>query len=506
MDELIDAKITILHNNIQNNIDENNDFNKELLLNELNITTTKRKIIKNKNQVKNDIVKNDIVKDDVKEKEKIKFNELQDIKFKYESFDSIILTKEQIFKLPTFLFFHKHIIEKYKICPFILINNNEEIDNILLNRYNWLLEQNDKGNIYYELYNKIINKIEYIQSIENKDKLEQYFNEFHLNFLNDEQNNLLNTIKEYLQEYISSNIKTKKLKDKFNIIINNVSLLVAETTIQLNEYLSLLYNVYIPINNNNHNKKETIEMKEFFSFDYNENLINYKNIINDIQTLDKNLLNTISNLKVELCDYLYKKIHNFNKNQIGKFFKKWSLLSNDEKLDRFYSYSEYICHKYLNESNISKTEIDNIINILKNLLNDNLIKIKYKYLKWDVNRGIITNINCLKFNDEKKAFFLSIKAEEEIINNIIQPKKISSIRTILNKESNKIVNNQLMNFLILNKKQNKLKQDKINELKDEFLEKIKNHFKIKRLTLHDKEEILSYFDKMFTIIYHNNCE
>jgi len=132
------------------------------------------------------------------------------------------------------------------------------------------------------------------------------------------------------------------------------------------------------------------------------------------------------------------------------------------------------------------------------LLKDNLHLIKYKNIKWDILNGIITNINCLKYNEDNKQFYLNDISTKETIQST---KKISSIRTILNKETCKIINNELLNFLIFNKENNKLKPELITDLKNEFLELIKLHFKVKRLTLHDSEDIVLKFDKMFHIIY-----
>ena len=84
----------------------------------------------------------------------------------------------------------------------------------------------------------------------------------------------------------------------------------------------------------------------------------------------------------------------------------------------------------------------------------------------------------------------------------MEPKKASSIRTVLNKDTNKIINEELMKHLIVAKKHKKLKEEYIKDLKDKFLEKIKDKLKLKRIMINDRTEINKKFDEIYNIIFH----
>ena len=181
-------------------------------------------------------------------------------------------------------------------------------------------------------------------------------------------------------------------------------------------------------------------------------------------------------------------------------------MSKEEKINRFESYAEYFPRKYLLEPGIitDEDQIIILINELKQLitLDDGFDRIKYKNLKWNINAGIIENINCLKYDETKHTFFLTIEKEIVKNTNTMEPKKASSIRTVLNKDTNKIINEELMKHLIVAKKHKKLKEEYIKDLKDKFLEKIKDKLKLKRIMINDRTEINKKFDEIYNIIFH----
>ena len=419
----------------------------------------------------------------------------------------IILEKQfNCEEYPAFLFFDRNIIDKYKgLCNFIELN-----ECTLENRKNWLNQTFDKGELYFNLYNKLINKERLNILLSSKEYIKKYFEEIHSN-LDDTNKKSLEKIHEYLKEYKASSVKTKKLKEKFNIIINNTSIIVKNSNLKVNEFLSLYYDIAIPINNIVETKKPkenlTNEMSSFeISRLYDQYLEDYLKVKNDIESACKFILNTINNLNQELYDNLFNK---FNQKkhikQEGKYRKKWSEMSKEEKIDRYESYAEYFPRKYLLEPGIitNEEQIVNLINELKIILTseDGLNRIKYKNIKWNVNCGIIENINCLKYDDKTNKLFLTV--EKEIIKNVNTTRKTSSIRTILNKDTNKIINEELMKHLIVAKKQKKLKEENIKDLKDKFLEKIKEKLKLKRVMVNDRTEINKKFDEIYNVIIHS---
>ena len=235
----------------------------------------------------------------------------------------------------------------------------------------------------------------------------------------------------------------------------------------------------------------------------------YTTILEEIDISRRFINNTITNLKNELYQYLYKNksIKKQNCNQEGKYFKKWSKMTDDEKKDRYTSFAEYFVNKYLINGNIIEIEqMNDMTLLLTNLLIDNMKNISYKHLKWNIKKGIIESINILKYDSEINKFYLveekknkHEQSDEKKLHNL-KPKKVSSTRTIFNKETEKIINEELFMFILDAKKNKKLD---IKLLKEEFIEILKNKLLLKRITLNDKIHIFKIFDDIYTIIINN---
>jgi hypothetical protein len=408
--------------------------------------------------------------------------------------------------LPAFLFFHKDIISTYGMCPYILLD-----ENIKDNRLNWLDNQHDNGQLYRYLYDKYILKVEHNLLLNKKNDMEMYFTQLHNDYLSQSQFNLLETSEEYLKEYINSNVKTKKIKDKFKIIVNNISSIVIETGLNINDYISSYYGLYIPVNIRK--DQESVQLSstgEFMTTIYNDKVIEYKNIIDSIDNSQRFLNNSTNNLKQELYQYIYNQIHvkKLILTHTGKYFKKWSELTDEEKLERLHAYVEYFINKYLVEPElIEGVDIETSINTVKNLITDNFKRIKFKDIKWNIKRGIVEQILPLKFKEDDKSFYMTeVKVKEENTESSSKgkTKKVSSVKTLINKNTEKIINEELVIYIIQLKKNKKLKLDNIKSLKDEFLEKLKIKLHIKRVTVNDKIEVFKKFDDIYNVISNND--
>ena len=404
--------------------------------------------------------------------------------------------------LPGFLFFHKDIVETYGKCPYIMMD-----DNTRDNRLNWLDDQEDNGQLYRYLYDKYILKVEHNVLLKQKEDMETYFIKLHKDYLSDSQHILLHDSEEQLKEYINSNVKTKKLKDKFKIIVNNISNIVIETGLNVNEYISSLYGIYIPVNIKRTNDTLLTDQGEFIATIYNDKVTEYKQLIESIETSARFLNNSTNNLKQELYQYIYAQSHGKKtiKNQKGKYFKKWSQLTDEEKIDRYHSFVEFFIIKYLAEPElITGDEVDNTINTVKKLIEDNVQTIKFKDIKWNIKRGIVEQINPLKFKEEDKSFYLVQEKEKEKDTTKVKPKKPSSVRTLINKETEKVINEELVMYILHLKKNKKLKVDNLKTIKDDFIERLKLKLHVKRVTVNDKIEVFKKFDEIYSVISNND--
>lgn len=416
--------------------------------------------------------------------------------------------KELCANIPGFLFFHKDIIDSYDICPYIMLT-----DDVYNNRLNWLNNQKDNGKLYYDLYNKFINKVEHTSFLEKKSELTKFFCNIHEEYLSPANYELLQLTEVYIKDYISLAIKTKKLKDKFKIIINNISNIVIESGFNIDQYLSCHYGLYIPINKDKVSPKR--DELNIYNDIYNDKIIEYKNLLESIENSEKYLYQMCNNLKQDLYQYIYNQIHTKNKSisQDGKYFKKWSKLTDDEKLDRYYSFIEFYIKKYVAEPGlINIDDIEISINCVKKLIDENFNKIKFKNIKWNIKKGVIEKIYSLKFKEEDKSFYIITQKDHDNTKeeqDKIKAKKISSKKALINKETEKIINEELVIYILYLKNNNKLnspnvsKDIKIKLLKQEFLEKIKHKLHVKRITGNDKIEINNKFDEIYSIIINN---
>jgi hypothetical protein len=436
---------------------------------------------------------------DNREKANNEFYKFKKLEEEYCSVDSKIV--------PAFLFFNQSIISAYKMCPYIKIDTNKELE-IENKRIEWLKNTKDNGEKYYELYNNVINERQFLLNIEIEKNIHDYFENVLSNIFNEKQRELYNLSIDYLIDYIDCNVKTKKIKDKFKIIINNISTLVMETGFLINEYISLKYNIYIPVNTNtdtnidtNINKNDNNKYKSIFLIEeYNNKLRELQQVKDDIINNRKYITNVKQNLKQELYQYLSKFIHQIeiqvcNENSKNK---KWSQLKVEQKTDRFNSFSRYYVSKFLVSSNlITLEDKEKFINVVNKLLNESDPPLKYKELKWDVKSGSITSINNLKWDDNLKNISLTRYVEEEKIK-VGQVKRPSLIKTIINKDTEEIMNEEILKFLIL-KIQSKVKFD-LQESKILLIENLKIKLLLKRITVNDKVKIFKKIDDMYNII------
>jgi len=237
----------------------------------------------------------------------------------------------------------------------------------------------------------------------------------------------------------------------------------------------------------------------------------------------------LRNLKLDFYCYLTDKQNFLSKQEIpsikklkisqeGKYYKKWSLLNDDEKFERFKSFSIYYIDKNLIDvklldKDLRETKIDELEKLLIESFQSK--KLFYKNITWNVKRGIIETIKILRYNDDN-TFSLSrpepVKINEttstsnttDKTNSTIDmnsiKKKVSS-RTIITKESEKIINEDLLYFILKRVQNGTLESAK--EDKEKFAERIKTRLKVKKITVNDKMKIFEKYDEIFNVVINN---
>jgi hypothetical protein len=276
----------------------------------------------------------------------------------------------------------------------------------------------------------------------------------------------------------------------------------------------LRYGINIYINEFVEKNKFKNALKVYEQELFNEYLQKYNNIINEIEQKNKYINNTLKNLKNDLFLYLTKKESkedSSNKNiQIGKYYKKWSDLKMDEKYERLESFSKFYIEKFMNEkykndkvSNLDSQiykKVEELNSILRTSFDNK--ELSYKDLNWNVKKGIITRIKILEYDIENDKFYIKTM--------ITDVKRKSSKKSIINKEVEKVINKDILSYIVewLSKiKENnvnlEISDDNLTNEKSNCLEKIKIKLKVKKLNNDDKEILLSKFNEFYSVVKQN---
>jgi hypothetical protein len=287
---------------------------------------------------------------------------------------------------------------------------------------------------------------------------------------------------------------------------------------------------------------------------------NYQNMLTDFQAVNEDIFNKskfnkniLKNLNMELYSYFSDKpkfITKYNNTyvniikkitivQTGKYFKKWSELEHNEKLERFESYSNYYIEKLiLNKTidqNIKQNSFQTLYNLLKTSFDNKTLS--YKNYIWNIKRGIIENVKNLEYNDIN-GFVLNpnVKNDTNTNNtntnntntnndntntnndntntntdntntntNTPAKKKKISVRTIITKDVEKIINEELLHLILKGIDKKDFEENTITQEKDFFIEYIKNKLKIKKITVNDKMRIFKIYDDILQVVKNNKA-
>jgi hypothetical protein len=144
----------------------------------------------------------------------------------------------------------------------------------------------------------------------------------------------------------------------------------------------------------------------------------------------------------------------------------------------------------------------NLLNVIKTAFLQK--KLTYKSFKWNAKEGIIQNIICIKYDKETGGFFTTLQDNLPKPKEDKEPKskKKVSVRTIITKDNERIVNEEVLNYLVT-----KLQKDKNPTRekadKEECIERIKNKLFVKKITANDKIIIGEIYENIFNVVVAN---
>lgn len=424
----------------------------------------------------------------------IKYTELEN---SYSARDSKIL--------PGFLFFHREIVLKYGMCPYI-----RHLQFFEEKRKEFLEAQSDKGKLYYDLVDEIFFEKKLNIEKEQLTKIKEYFTHYHdYQFETEFIAETVFQIESLIKEYLSAVVKTKKIKD----LLRQVSLKLTELDIfatMIQRWLELEYSIYIPFNPKDPKESEQSEQIVNINIqEYNLALERYSQTKNEIETSSKFIKNITSNLKTELYEYLLNEKPVILKQESNCSGKKWSELNNDTKKERLNSFAKWYISKYLINPKLINPEqeqdcTEKLITVLYAGHLDNKGILKYKHIKWNSENGIIEKINCLGWNNETQEFSLKINTNSKGIDNVVSQKRPSSKKTVISKNNDRIINESILCFLITNKKEWENNPTLSQEFKDTCIEHVREKLFCKRLSIDDRKQLITRIESFYQIILNDN--
>lgn len=391
-------------------------------------------------------------------------------------------------EIPGIIFCTDEVISNYQnLTGFSSIISNFDKDE----RKKWLASIPDKGDVYYKVYNRLIKE-------SNIKKLEKEQYSIILNiekFLKDSLNNCdldkFSQIQRDLSEYKDTKIKTKKIKEKYAITIKDLSKIISKTNLLLDKYLTAILDINI--------YTESIPLQTAEGMIFSDYIDRLNENITSIKREQKFIQNTLALKRESLYDIIKEinqKGHPYS-TQVGKYFKKWSLLSQEEKVERIESWIKYYIYKnfLLGKLISTDSQMEELIGKLSYLLTKE--KISYRYIKWDVKSGIITKIVGVNYNNSDMSFsFTGITncQKDDSSTHTHTHTTTTTKKSVVSKLkiNEKVVNDILLNGIVLGK------------TLDDCSEEIKEKIGLKKLTSKEKNLLESKYKDIQLIVSESN--
>lgn len=423
---------------------------------------------------------------------------------------------------PAFLFFANEVLQHYGNCPYTNIldfklksgNDNgssiqlQNISELEKKRKFWLDKQIDHGELYMNIYNRVVLFSKLQELYKTKDKLIHECHNILSSTLSPSQMKMYLDSKEYLEQYTTAVVKSKKIKELYSNVVNNCSMLKSETDLDVHNYLTALYDVQILVNHlTKDNFKESIlgVIEDKISPNKNLSRMFHSTIeklfecTSSIVTETKFINNSTNYCFNEMVDYILNEesketFANDTFVQKGLYFCKWSELTSEQKYERLLSYAKYYIYKFFTSTQIyenldSEKLVDKFYNTIKDGLDKKILK--YKDFKWNQSHGVISNISGVTFDNEKCEFTLNLSCAPEKKSN---SKSRSSSKTIITKSHDKLINDIILTSILKNLDKN----DIINKIKDKL--------KVNKLSSGDKQTILQKYNDICLIVQENENE
>jgi hypothetical protein len=313
---------------------------------------------------------------------------------------------------PGWLLLTSQVLNRYGTCPYLNTSKSDD----LLRRIRWIQDQSDRGKFMYEKFSEYtIDKPRQLQEFKNQlQELSEQLSKTVKETLCPQDKRILEELLIVLEKRCNVKGMNKKFKNEWNTALEKIDDLSNRYSFDFFKYTRICYNLYI---RRNCMVKDTCIISE---------------LISDHQKLESKIHSmtvSLDNDKQDAFDRLYILIKaNFEMEQIGKYFKRWSGLTSEKKLERITSYCQWYLRKNVNVSD----SLEEMIQFVQKSLSSKDLKVSD--VIWNSKFGIITNIQ-LQYNSDSG---FSVKVSEPTRRKIINQQTVSSV-----------IDNERINRLIL---------------------------------------------------------
>lgn len=303
--------------------------------------------------------------------------------------------KADVAEYPGYTFLISAVVEAYGICPYLNVFD-PALDGAL-SRGKWISEQSDNGAVYF----REKNRVEDTSMDANLDREHEDLKTTLTNRVTETINNdielaghLLQTFDELLTAFWtckrskSMNKQMKELKAKVTHTMDAVML--GSRGLDFNRYMSIVHDVQIKY------KPPLLELDHPDAKNWFSELC-LQCTANRAQR-DRNAV-IRANIKraalVRLADLIAQQ---FKLPQSGKYFQKWSSLTDEKQAERIQSYCEW----YVRDNCLPTSLTGKMYDFVKEKLAEKAIRVSD--IKWETKRGMINNINGIVLSYDNESF------------------------------------------------------------------------------------------------------
>lgn len=305
-----------------------------------------------------------------------------------------------VVEYPGWTFLLSAVVKAYGICPYLDVKDLESKER----RETWLLNQSDKGEQYFDSVKKLLDQ-GWISTVEREldelrslirghvDKVIRELNEEVQNDLSEDplaenDDNLIMVNHDELIDNIrmrkEAKSQNKKVKQTWNQTIRALDFLVNRKGLDFSKYIHAIYGYVVRY-------KPPLSASCQLDAEFESLYEKFNATVTQLNNCRLYFEKEKDEAEQQLV-FLIKQ--NFQLDQVGRYYKKWSSLTQEKKEDRIKSY----CDWYMRKNSRSISLADQMKKFIVDKLDSKELRIMD--VKWDSKIGMITDVNVVLNEDD----------------------------------------------------------------------------------------------------------